>query len=84
MVKNEWSYTSALPVCLRSVKRETFTSLRKNMMLILRFMQKTQNTVFFTLCLVISEVTTRLISTPQYCKVKKESVQRCTVVEFSI
>jgi hypothetical protein len=36
---------------------------------ILRSMQSTQNIVIFTLCLVIAEVTTRLISTPHYRKV---------------
>jgi hypothetical protein len=71
-VKNEWIYTSALPVRLLSVKRETRTSLRKNMMLILRSMQNTQNIVIFTLRLVISEVTTRLISNLQYRKVNKK------------
>ena len=48
-------------------------------MLILRSMQNTQNIVIFTLCLVISEVTTWLISTPQYRNVKKN----CTALYYS-
>jgi len=49
------------------------------MMLILRSMHNTQNIVIFTLCLVISEVTTRLMSTPYYRKVKK----KCTTLRCS-
>ena len=45
-------------------------------MLILRPMRKTQNTVFFTSCLAVPAVTTRLISPPQ-CRMVKE--KRCTV-----
>jgi hypothetical protein len=55
-VKNKWSHTSFLTACLRSVKRESFNFLKKKVMLILRSMQKTQNTksiVIFTLRLEV-------------------------------